>query len=88
MGCYLEDYRARIGIWAGRLSKRGVSRLGETNGTTGDCLELTVLNFGGFSCVTDDWWKWEESWCCCGSGEHRATLVYWVRQESEVGNSM
>jgi hypothetical protein len=44
MGCYLEDYRARVGIWAGRFSWRGVSRCGDANGTTGVCLELTVLS--------------------------------------------
>jgi hypothetical protein len=25
MGCYLEDYRARVGTWAGRFSWRGVA---------------------------------------------------------------
>ena len=44
MGCYLEDYRAWVGTWAGRFSRRGVSRLGDANGTTGDCLGLTVLS--------------------------------------------
>jgi len=31
MGCYLEDYRARVGTWAGRFSWRGVSRRGDAN---------------------------------------------------------
>lgn len=44
MGCYLEDYRARVGTWAGRQSWRGVSRRGDANGTTGDCLGFTVLS--------------------------------------------
>jgi len=42
MGCCLEDYRARVGTWAGRFSCRGVSRRGDANGTSGDCLGLTV----------------------------------------------
>ena len=45
MGCDLEDYRARVGTWAGRFSWRGVSRCGDANGTAGDCLGLTVLSF-------------------------------------------
>jgi len=44
MGCYLEDYRARVGTWAGRFSWRGVSRRGDANATSGDCLGLTVLS--------------------------------------------
>ena len=44
MGCNLEDYRARVGIWARRFSWRGVPRRGDANGTTGDCLGLTVLS--------------------------------------------
>jgi hypothetical protein len=44
MGCYLEDYCTRVGIWAGRFSWRGMSRRGDTNGTTGDCLGLMVLS--------------------------------------------
>jgi len=42
MGCYMEDYRARVGAWAGRFSWRGVSRRGDDNGNSGDCLCLTV----------------------------------------------
>jgi hypothetical protein len=45
MGCDLEDYRARVGTWAGRFSWHGGSRRGEANGTTGDCLGLMVLSF-------------------------------------------
>jgi hypothetical protein len=45
MGCDLEDYRARGGTWTGRFSWRGVSRRGDANETTGDCMELTVLSF-------------------------------------------
>jgi hypothetical protein len=41
MGCYLEDYRARVGTWAGRFSWRGMPRR-DANGRTGDCLELSV----------------------------------------------
>jgi hypothetical protein len=44
MGCYLEDYRARVGTWAGRYSWRGFSRRGDANGTSGNCLGLTVLS--------------------------------------------
>ena len=33
-----------MGTWAGRFSWRGVSRRGDVNGTTGDCLGLTVLS--------------------------------------------
>ena len=32
----------RVGTWAGRFSWCGVSRCGDTNGTSGDCLGLTV----------------------------------------------
>jgi len=45
MGCTLEDYRAWVGTWVGRFSWGGVSRRGDANGTTGDCLGLTVLSF-------------------------------------------
>jgi len=49
MGCYLEDYRARVGTWAGRLSwrgvaKRGVCKHGDDIGTTGKCLGVTMLS--------------------------------------------
>ena len=44
MGCYLEDYRATVGAWPGEFSWLGVPRRGDANGTTGDCLELTVLS--------------------------------------------
>ena len=44
MGCYLEDYRARVVTWAGRFSWRGGSRRGDANGTASDCLGLTVLS--------------------------------------------
>jgi len=37
MGCYLEEYPARVGTWAGRFSWRG-----DDNGTCGDYLGLTV----------------------------------------------
>ena len=45
MSCDLEDYRATFGTWAGRFSWRGFSRRGDDNGTTGDCLGLSVLSF-------------------------------------------
>jgi hypothetical protein len=45
MGCYLEDYRARVGTWAGRLSWRGVAKRGEEFGTTGKSLGVTTLIF-------------------------------------------
>ena len=44
MGCDPEDYSARVGTWAGRCTWRGVFRHGDANGTTGDCLGLTVLS--------------------------------------------
>lgn len=44
MGCYLEDYRARVGSWAGRCLWRGLPRHGDANQTTGHCLGLTMLN--------------------------------------------
>ena len=39
MGCYLEDYRARVGTWAGRFWWRD-----DANRATGDYLGLTVLS--------------------------------------------
>jgi len=42
MGCYLEDYRARVGTWAGRFLWSGMPRHGDTKQMTGDCLGLTV----------------------------------------------
>ena len=44
MGCYLEDYRARVGTWAGKFSWRDLSRRCDTNGTSADSLGLTVLS--------------------------------------------
>ena len=44
MGCYLEDYRARVGTWAGRFLWRGGPKRGDANRATGDCLGLTVLS--------------------------------------------
>ena len=44
MGCYLEDYCARVGTWAGRFLWHGVSRHGDAKGTSGNCLVLTVLS--------------------------------------------
>jgi hypothetical protein len=44
VGCYLKDYRARVGTWTWRFSWRGVPRPDDANGTTGDCLGLTVLS--------------------------------------------
>jgi hypothetical protein len=47
MGCYLEDYRARVSTWAGGYSWRGVPKCGDVNGTAGDysvhCLLFCVL---------------------------------------------
>jgi hypothetical protein len=45
MGCDLEDYRARVGTLAGIFSGLGMSRRGDANGTTADCLGLSVLSF-------------------------------------------
>lgn len=44
MGCYLEDYQARVGTWAGRFLWHGVPRHGAANRRTGDCLGLMVLS--------------------------------------------
>ena len=44
MGCYLEDHGATGGTRAGRFSWLGVPRCGDVNGTTGDCVGLTVLS--------------------------------------------
>jgi len=44
MGCYLEDYRVRVGTSAGRFSWRGVYRHSDANGMAGDHLGLTVLS--------------------------------------------
>lgn len=44
MGCYLEDYRARVGTWAGRYTWRGVPKRGDANRDTGHCLGLTMLS--------------------------------------------
>ena len=44
MGCYLEDYRARVGTWAGRYTCRGVPKRGDANRDTGHCLGLTMLS--------------------------------------------
>ena len=40
----MEDYRSRVGTWAGRFSWLGVPRRGDANRTTGDCLGLTMLS--------------------------------------------
>ena len=71
MGCYLEDYRARVGAWAGRLSwrgetKRGVGTRGEVNETIGTGLGLTMLSslilallliIGGIEKILGRLWK-------------------------------
>jgi hypothetical protein len=44
MCCYLEDYRARVGTWAGRFSWRGGPRRGDANWVTSVCLGLTGLS--------------------------------------------
>ena len=43
MSCYLGDYRATVGTCAGRFLRRDVLVRGYANGTTNDCLGLTVL---------------------------------------------
>jgi len=75
-----------------------VSGLGDSHGVV--CLGVVTLTerlvtawfdgakFHGFSGITSNWWSRAESWSCCGSGEHRATFKYWMRQESEVRNTM
>ena len=47
MGCYLEDYWARVGTWVGRLvglARIGESRLGDANQASGHCLVLIALS--------------------------------------------
>jgi hypothetical protein len=44
MGCHLEDYRARVGTWVGRLARSGVYRLGDANRERGHCLGLIALS--------------------------------------------
>jgi hypothetical protein len=52
MGCYLEEYRARVGTWAGRLArrgeaeaaKRGAAKCSDVNGAKSICLGLTFLS--------------------------------------------
>ena len=50
MGCYLEEYRARVGTWSGRLAwrgvaaKRGAAKCGDDIGAKRKCLELTLLS--------------------------------------------
>ena len=87
MVCDLEDYSVRVGTWAGRLSWRGVCRRGDTNGTTGDCLGLTVLScmvLALLLIIGGD----EQNPGLVVEVENTVTLTYWVQQESEVGNSM
>jgi hypothetical protein len=45
MGCYLEDYRARVGTWAGRYTWRGGTKSGDDNGKTGKNLGSTMISF-------------------------------------------
>ena len=50
MGCYLEEYRARVGTWAGKLAwrgeviKRGQAKCGDDIGAASKCLGLTLLS--------------------------------------------
>jgi hypothetical protein len=50
MGCYLEEYRARVGTWSGRLmwrgaaTKRGAAKCSDDIGAKGKCLGLTLLS--------------------------------------------
>jgi len=45
MGCYLEDYRARVGMWAARTSwaTRAIWRTSEGNGRVMFCLATIIL---------------------------------------------
>ena len=51
MGCYLEEYRARVGTWAGKLAcrglviKRGAANCSEDIGAKSKCLGLTLLSY-------------------------------------------
>ena len=45
MGCYLEDYRARVGTWAGRYARRGGAKRGDDIGKTDTCLGFTTISF-------------------------------------------
>jgi hypothetical protein len=40
----VEDYRARVGTWAGRFLWREVPKRDEATGMNGDCLGLTLLS--------------------------------------------
>ena len=44
MGCYLEVYRATVGISVGKFSWRDVLMCGDAKQTTGDYLVLIVLS--------------------------------------------
>jgi hypothetical protein len=85
MGCYLEDYLARVGTWAGRIAWRGGSKRGDDIGTTGKCLGFTMLSFlivavllliGGIEKNPGR------------SGEHGANLMFRMRKESEIRYTM
>jgi hypothetical protein len=50
MGCYLEEYRARVGTWAGRIAwsgvaaKRGGTKCSDDIGARSKCLGLILLS--------------------------------------------
>ena len=45
MGCYPEDYRARVGTWAGRFTWRGGAKCRDDIGKTGNSLGSTMISF-------------------------------------------
>ena len=88
MGCYLKDYQAKVGTWAGRFLWRGGPKRGDANRATGDCLVINSAKFDGYSCFISDWWSGAESWSRCGGDGHHTTCMYWMQQEPEVRNPM
>jgi hypothetical protein len=82
MVCYLEDCWARVGTWAGRICWRGVPRHCDANGTTGDCLGLTVRSSIVLGVLLS-----RILFLLCKCRKPCDSYV-WVRQESEVGNQV
>jgi len=87
MGCCMEYYRARFVTWAGRFSWRGGSRRGDANGTSGDCLGFTVLSSMVLAVLLVIVGV-EQKPVTFVELENTATFMYWVRQESELRNTM
>ena len=88
MGCYLEDYRARVGSWARKVSWRGVPRRGDADGKTGEYLGLTVLSSVVLAMLLITGGVEQNPGPVVEVDKHLATFMYWVRKESKVGNPM